>query len=247
MRLAATIATAGLAATAGPGATAAAESGVRSEQGRSEQGRSEQGGGEQKIIYVPRDGTAQKTRIVGQTRDRSSPAAVAVLAPDGPGETTLAQPTLYWFLSQPVQSKVEVVVTDESNQKTVFETQLDPPQAPGVAAVSLGKFRVSLAPDRDYRWSVSVVRDPAERSMDLFASGVVRRRAAMPGEMAMRINHMPPADMPFYLAENGLWYDALAVLSVQIARNPDDRRLRALRADLMDQVGLPQVAAYDRR
>lgn len=196
------------------------------------------------IVYTPRDGVSKGTRVVGQSRGLSGPS-ITVLAPEDTGETTLAQPTLLWHSSAAITAAVEVVITDELTQKTVYETRLDGPVEAGIAAIPLGKLRVSLRTDRDYRWSVSVVRDPARRSLDLFASGTIRR-ADMPSPLAARLNSVGPADMPYFLAENGLWYDALAVLSVQISRNPDDRRLRGLRASLLDQVGLTEAAAADR-
>lgn len=198
------------------------------------------------ITYAPRDGGSRKMRVMGESRSLSGGPTVAVLAPDDAGATTLAQPTLYWFVSEPILSKVELVITDEVSQKTVFETVMDGPAEAGIVAVQLGKLRVSLRPDRDYRWSVSVMRDPGQRSPDLFASGVVRR-ADMDPDLAGQLNRTPTREMPFFLARNGLWYDALAVLSVQIARNPGDRELKGLRASLLDQVGLYDVAKFDRR
>lgn len=202
--------------------------------------------GERMLNYAPRDGSMKKKRVMDQSRSAGGGASIAVLAPDETGETTLAQPTLYWFASAPVFAKVELAIIDEVTRKTVFETRMDGPTESGIVAVPLGKLRVSLRSEREYRWSVSVVRDADQRSSDLFASGSIRR-TEMSAELAGRLNRTPPAEMPYFLAENGLWYDALAVLSVQIARNPGDRRLRNLRAGLLDQVGLYEVAGYDRK
>ena len=202
------------------------------------------------IVYAPRDGGSKKLRVMGDSRSLSGGPTVAVLAPDGAGATALAQPTLYWFVSEPISSKVEMVIVEEDTRKTVFETVMDGPTSGGIFSVQLGKLRISLRPDRDYRWSVSVAQDPAQRpaqrSTELFASGVVRR-ADMDPDLAAELNRTAVREMPFFLAKHGLWYDALAVLSVQIARHPDDRQLRALRASLLDQVGLYDVAKFDRR
>ena len=48
-------------------------------------------------------------------------------------------------------------------------------------------------------------------------------------------------------AERGLWYDALAFISAGIDRNPDDARLRELRAGLLEEGGLSGAADFDRR
>jgi uncharacterized protein DUF928 len=48
-------------------------------------------------------------------------------------------------------------------------------------------------------------------------------------------------------AEAGLWYDAIAVLSERIESAPNDPLYRKQRAALLEQVGLPDVASYDRK
>ncbi|HRQ83451.1 MAG TPA: DUF928 domain-containing protein, partial [Azospirillaceae bacterium] len=187
-----------------------------------------------------------KMRVLGESRSLSGGPSIAVLAPDEAGGTALAQPTLYWFVSEPISSKVALTITDEESRKAVFETVMDGPTTAGIVSIQLGKLRVSLRSDRDYRWSVSVLGDSEQNHVSLFASGVVRR-ADMAPELAAQLNRTPTREMPFFLAKNGLWYDALAVLSVQIARHPEDRGLRALRANLLDQVGLYEVAKFDRQ
>lgn len=199
----------------------------------------------QAIVYNPSGRGSKGTRIAGQSRGGQDTPALFALTPNDTGETALAQPTLYWYVSKPIDAKIELTIIDERTQKTVLETQLDGPVQPGVWSFPLGVHRVSLVPDVEYRWSVSLVRDPQQRSLDLFASGTIVR-VSMPQPLASTLNKSGTGDLPFYLARAGLWYDALAVLSVQIAHNPADRRLRAARASLLEQVGLPEAAAYDK-
>jgi Flp pilus assembly protein TadD len=49
------------------------------------------------------------------------------------------------------------------------------------------------------------------------------------------------------LAANGIWYDAIGLYSELIDARPNDRGLREERAALLDQVGLKDVANYDRQ
>ena len=49
------------------------------------------------------------------------------------------------------------------------------------------------------------------------------------------------------MAEAGFWYDTIAELSALIAAAPRDMTLRQQRAALLEQQGLPEVAAYDRQ
>ncbi len=45
----------------------------------------------------------------------------------------------------------------------------------------------------------------------------------------------------------GIWYDALEAISNAIDAHPEDASLREERASLLNQVGLPQAAALDKK
>jgi len=197
------------------------------------------------IVYRQNARGTPGTRIIGQTRGTGNAPLLTTLAPFDTGETTLAQPTLYWFVSRPVNAMVEVTVIEEATQKTVLEVTTEGPVEPGIWAFPLGVHRIALVPDVEYRWSVSLVRDQNRRSLDLFASGTILR-VNLPPHLSAQLNKVGPADMPHFLASAGLWYDALTMLSVQIANNPRDRSLRETRASLLEQVGLSEAAAFDR-
>jgi len=197
------------------------------------------------IVYNPSKRGTPATRVASHTRAAVDSPLVLALAPYDTGETTLAQPTLYWYASRPVNAKVELTIVEEKTQKTVLEVAADGPVEPGIWAFPIGVHRIALVPDVEYRWSISVVRDAKQRSLDLFASGTILR-VSLPGQLAAQLNKVGPSELPFFLASAGLWYDALAVLSVQIANNPADRNLREMRASLLEQVGLTEAAAYDR-
>lgn len=197
------------------------------------------------IIYRQNPRGTPGTRITGQTRGIGTAPVLTTLAPFDTGETSLAQPTLYWFVSRPVNAMVEVTIVEEATQKTVLEVTTEGPVEPGIWAFPLGVHRIALVPDVEYRWSVALVRDQNRRSLDLFASGTILR-VNLPPHLSFQLNKVGPADMPYFLASAGLWYDALTMLSVQIANNPRDRTLRETRASLLEQVGLSEAAAFDR-
>ena len=56
----------------------------------------------------------------------------------------------------------------------------------------------------------------------------------------------PDARKAMVYAENGIWYDAIGSVSEQIEAAPHDATLRVQRAALLEQVGLSEVADYDR-
>jgi hypothetical protein len=185
------------------------------------------------VSYKPPLRGAPATRVGGGTRSIGTQAlTVNVLAPNETGFTTRDNPTVYWYVSQPLNTPVELTLTTTEPLKdavpTTLELTLQPPIAQGVHALRLGDHGVTLKPGVEYQWFVAVVSNPAQRSNDVVAGGGIKRIA--------------PADA----VGDGVWYDALDQLSQQISANPADARLRQQRAALLEQVGLREAAAFDR-
>ena len=99
-----------------------------------------------------------------------------------------------------------------------------------------------LALNTDYQWSVTAVTsdNPSE---DIVSSGMIRRVRGR-GPTVLASFQLTP-DAPADYAEAGLWYDALQALSEQIRMRSNDINLRRQRGNLLNQVGLSDVAAWD--
>lgn len=183
--------------------------------------------------YKPPLRGAPATRVGGGTRSVGSRSfTVSVLAPSETGFTTRDTPTIYWYVSEPVNSPVEVTLTTTEPLKDAtppaLEITLQPPISKGVHALRLADHGVVLKPGVEYQWFVAVVGNPAQRSSDIIAGGAIKR-----------LVHTE-------YAKDGIWYDTIDQLSQRISANPADARLRQQRAALLDQVGLREAAAFDR-
>ncbi len=195
----------------------------------------------------PMRGSASSGRIGGGTRGAADGPSVTleVLAPDHAGLTVSAQPTLYWFVSQRIETDAELTIVDDTSVDPLLELKLTPPIEPGIHALSLEEHGIQLAPNVPYQWFVAVVVDPSQRSYDVIAGGEIER-VAQTSELASQLRSVGTQETPQAYAEAGIWYDALDGLSTQIGNSPNDARLRQQRAVLLDQVGLPGAAAYER-
>ena len=166
------------------------------------------------------------------------------LVPEGKMEhvalTTQAQPSLYWYQSKATAAQCEVTLTQPKVAKPLLILKTSKTTPPGIHAIRLSKFNVELKPNVVYTWSVAVVVDPASRSGDIFASGVIKRIDPSP-ELAAKLA-APGADKAAIFAENGIWYDALQAISDEIDKSPTDKSLKDERAGLIDQVGLKGAA-----
>src|SRR5689334_6481862 len=74
---------------------------------------------------VKTDG-AVPVRVTGGSRG-SGDAAVTldVLAPDEIGETTLEQPSLFWFQSKPANARFELTLLQENKAKPIVQVSID--------------------------------------------------------------------------------------------------------------------------
>jgi hypothetical protein len=172
--------------------------------------------------------------------------AIAVIAPDHTGLTTQSQPTLYWYASQPVSGRVAVTIQDKRGIEPPVERQLSLSEAVGMIPVRLADLGVQLRPGSEYRWTVAVVADSPKQPRNLLTSGTIRQTDSRDTIQA-HLTNLPPERAAFLLAEQGLWYDALAQLGELIERAPADPRWRRYRAALLEQVGLNSAAQFDRR
>jgi len=87
---------------------------------------------------------------------------------------------------------------------------------------------------------VVLVADKGSRSPSVIAGGVIEYME--PGEgLTSRIKRSKGTDLVNVYASEGIWYDALETISSMIEESPEDKGLEAIRASLLDQVGLQIV------
>jgi hypothetical protein len=197
--------------------------------------------------YRPPVRGAPASRVGGGSRGTADiTGELAVLAPDHTGLTTTSQPTLYWYLSEPANARLDVTVTNDKQIDPLLEQTIGIPKTAGIQSFDLAKVGAKLEPGIEYRWFVSLTPDEKQRSNDVVASGTikyVKPDAALENKVASA-NELTQARV---YAEDGIWYDAIDSLSRAIQQNPGSASLHAQRAAMLDQVGLKSAADYDRK
>lgn len=198
--------------------------------------------------YVPPQRGAPQRRVGGSSRGfESALPRVLLLVPDHVGLTVSEHPRLYWYLSKPTNVRVEVTLIDDKGETPLIEYAVPEAKGPAVHRIDLSAHKVQLKPGVTYQWSISVVPNVRERSNDVMSGGALRRVAVPPNIAARQAQSASKAQLARAYAAEGIWYDAIALYSELIEENPADRRLRDARAALLEQVGLKEVAAFDRR
>ncbi len=204
-------------------------------------------GASTKLLYKPPAAAGNiPARVSGGARGTAVDAVLIALVPNHLALTTQSQPSLFWFQSKAAKAKFELTVVEPKNPKPLVS--LTSPQAdkPGIHRVKLAKYKVELQPGVAYEWSVAIVPDAENRSKDVIAKGVIKRISA-PGDLATRVAQMGDLERAAAYGQAGIWYDAFESVSNAIEAHPDDASLRAQRAALLQQVGLSEAAAFDKK
>jgi hypothetical protein len=210
----------------------------------------DQGGPLSKIsapLYQPPRRGAPGGRVGGGTRGPSPGLPLLyALVPDHVAVTAEEQPPLVWYLSKATPFPLEFTVVEAMGVEPILEVALSSPTEAGIHIVSLAQYDLRLETGKTYQWFVSLIPDPARRSKDIIAGGMLEVER-LPENIAEAVKQATPHDATMLLAKAGFWYDAMGVISHEIQANPTDRALHDVRAALLDQVDLNTVAQVDRQ
>jgi hypothetical protein len=195
-----------------------------------------------KVVYRPPLRGAPGGRIGAATRGLPSARlpAIDVLAPNHVGLTVREHPTLYWFISAPTDTRIQLTIVSDDSEKPLVEADAPRPVTAGIHAFRLSDYHVRLQPGVEYQWSVAMVTDPNQRSKDRIAIGHIKRvtdRQLAAGD---------PIKAARDAAAASLWYDSVDLLSQAIDRGQESQRARLQRAGLLQQVGLNEAADFER-
>jgi len=198
-------------------------------------------------LYQPPRRGAPGGRVGGGTRgpSRGLPLLYA-LVPDHVAVTAEEQPPLVWYLSKATSFPLEFTVLEGIGVEPLLEVPLSSPAEPGIQIIPLAQYDLKFETGKIYQWFVSLIPDPARRSKDIIAGGMLEVKR-LPENIAEAVKQATPQDATKLLAKAGFWYDAMGVISHGIQANPTDRALHDVRAALLDQVDLHTVAQIDRQ
>ncbi len=198
-------------------------------------------------LYQPPRRGAPGGRVGGGTRGPSPGLPLLyALVPDHVAVTAEKQPPLVWYLSKATSFPLEFTVVEAMGVEPILEVALSSPTDAGIHILSLAQYDLRLETGKTYQWFVSLIPDPARRSKDIIAGGMLEVKR-LPENIAEAVKQATPQDATKLLAKAGFWYDAMGVISHGIQANPTDRALHDVRAALLDQVDLHTVAQIDRQ
>jgi uncharacterized protein DUF928 len=194
-------------------------------------------------VYKPPNRGKPGGRIGGATRGNNQAFTLLVLAPNHTGLTTQDQPVLYWYVSKPLSSPIQLTITD-AGSTPIIEKALTTPTKGGIQRLPLAEHGVHLEPGKQYQWFLTLISDSKRQSKDVLAGATIERLPLLDIQVA-QVSDLDRISAAHRYAEQGYWYDAIALISAQIEATPLDPNPRNQRAALLQQVGLEEIASYD--
>ncbi|MBW4543576.1 MAG: DUF928 domain-containing protein [Symplocastrum torsivum CPER-KK1] len=198
----------------------------------------------------PTSGSLPVNREGGGTRGakciQGNDSLIALVPASLIGETIAEYPTVFWYMPKTVASQLEFMLQD-ANQEEIYSTTYTLAKStdntvigtPGIMSLSLPAF-ANLPPlklNQEYFWTVALVCNPTDRSLDVFAGGGIKRVQPDP-TLARRVQQATPQERIALYANKRLWYETLATL-VELQRDrPNSYDLTNAFNKLLTSVGL---------
>jgi hypothetical protein len=197
-------------------------------------------------VYTPPKRGAPLARVGGGSRgvDDGLPY-ISVITPDHVGYTSMSAPVLYWYISEDMKTRFEFALINDDDIEPMVEVASEQMMTAGLNSMNLADHGVTLQPGVAYQWSVALVSDENKRSSDIVSSGQIELLEMTEQQKAL-LENTSGEDRVAILAREGYWYDTFDSMSRLIADDPDNTTLRAQRAMLLEQIGLPVVSAASR-
>lgn len=162
------------------------------------------------------------------------------------GATVAAYPTFLAYmpalLPQASPLPVEFVLEDK-NGNEIYKSTFKTSGKSGIVAISL-PAQAGLSPleiGQDYKWSLSIICQPDDRSRDISVQGLVRRVALNP-TLGTQLKQALPQEQVELYAEARLWQDALATLAQLRRDNPTDSTVAADWEKLLKSANLGDIS-----
>ncbi len=167
---------------------------------------------------APRDTSGAGSRD-GAACNTSEPAVKALMPERNFGLTLSERPTIFTRLGNTSAEQVALVVTNEAGayyEKAFLSVPTD-----DTAAFTFPSSFTSLAVGENYRWSLVIICGETVQPDDPVLSGWVQRVDITPE--SQQASQSLPIEQARWYAENGYWYDFVALVRKEIQISENER------------------------
>ncbi|MGD1807291.1 DUF928 domain-containing protein [Dapis sp. BLCC M126] len=154
-------------------------------------------------------------------------------------ELTLAShPTIFIYVPEN-KATAGVFILKDSTQKQVYEDIVSLPDSQGIIDIKIPTDQPELKVGKNYNWTFRLICEtPIPEAV---VEGSIERVNPSP-DLTTKLQQTPESDRWLIYSEAGIWYEALFTLAEQIRSNPNDLKLTSEWENLLNSVGLNEVA-----
>lgn len=201
--------------------------------------------------YVPPNRGSRPQRTEGSGArgcTNSIPASLNLLIPkDHTARTINARPTFLWQVSAATSAPMVFTLTEARSRQPMFQKRLKADKA-GIVRLELPQEAPEMTVGKEYRWTVALVCNEKRPSENINARAWIERVDNTPELSKKLAAASSDRDRALIYAQNGMWYDAMAILNKLQTTNPTEKT-QAMDSfiSLLEQVGLNQLATVERQ
>jgi Domain of Unknown Function (DUF928) len=172
----------------------------------------------------------------------NKPPLIALVPNTGGGLTVAKSPRFWFYVPYTLTPDylVEFVLKDYQDN-TIYKNKFSGKGTPaGVVSLRLPST-VSLEAGKDYHWYFLIYCDAQNQDKFVYVNGSVRR-VERP-DLERQLTSTSPQDRMARYETEGIWYEAVTEMAERISGSPQDAKIRQDWVDLLQSVGLEEVAA----
>ncbi|MGQ4648471.1 DUF928 domain-containing protein [Lyngbya aestuarii] len=201
------------------------------------------------VFEPPGDGEPENTEG-GATRDGGkcpqdatvqTPYVTPLMPANQEGLTVMKRPQFLIYVPQTVAKKAFFSLKEKGGNYS-YQTTVPISNTPGVISFKLPVDAPVLEIGQDYQWSFVLICDQSLRPDDPWVQGKIKRVEPNP-TLSRQLENSSKLELAALYQANGLWYDALAILSELKRSQPNDVALTDTWEKLLKSVGLGELSS----
>ncbi|MCL1470677.1 DUF928 domain-containing protein [Argonema antarcticum] len=195
------------------------------------------GGSRGEVGFTSPEDKAPSRTMAGGSRREQLVNPTPLIPSSNIGWTASERPTFFVYIPQTSYKQIFLSLYSEDRQYH-YQTTFELNKTGGVIAIKVPQNAPALEVGKTYQWSVSFIGPEEMLLPDSYAvRGWVKRVPA-----PQTNGSMTPIELAVLYGKSGIWYDTLSILSSARLARPEDANFRQEWADLLEQVGLKDLA-----
>lgn len=160
------------------------------------------------------------------------------------GTTVSGRPTFLWYISAPAPMRFTLV--EPGVAKPLIDKQIKG-EKPGIVQLEMPQEAPELLVGKEYRWIASIICNENHPSENIYARTWVKRVTSSPSLEQKLGGATKESELAAVYAQSGIWYDAIATAYKALQKDTRDQLTSKYFLELLEQIGLSNLEAQERK